>query len=260
MENLTFVLAGLFISNGKGRHVTRTLPDNELIFVRSGTLHIREADRFFQVGAGQYLILHKGIEHGGTADYERDLSFFWGHFDCPGELLKPCHKYGTAVRPDYFTQYFTLLINEQKMPDNRETCSLLMKILLNETRRAVSGEASRFKLSDLAESAKRIADLRFADSISTADVAAELNCSPDYLGKVFRKAFGCSVLQYINRMRCREAAYLLRTSVSSIKEIAFFCGFNDLPHFRRLFFRRYSVSPVQYRRMHRIGNANTMNL
>ena len=137
-----------------------------------------------------------------------------------------------------------------------------MQILLNETCRVTANEAIRFKglVSELAESAKRTVDLHFAEKISTADVAAELNCSPNYLGKVFHNAFGCSILQYINRIRCREAAYLLRTSISSIKEIAFFSGFNDLPHFRRQFFRTYSVTPKQYRRLHRVSKSNTMNL
>ena len=260
MKNIKFGLAGLFVSNGKGRHVTRIMPEHELIFVKSGVLHIREAEHFYEVKAGEFLILHKGVEHGGTADYGKDLSFFWGHFTCPESVLKNCHPYGTSPRQEFFTQYFTLLINEQKFPDNQRTCDLLMEILLNETCRAAANETSRLKVSELAESAKRTVDLRFADNISTADVAAELNCSPDYLGKVFHKAFGCSILQYINRMRCRQAAYLLRTSASSVKEIAFFSGFNDLPHFRRLFFRRYSVTPKQYRRIHRVSNSNTMNL
>ena len=56
------------------------------------------------------------------------------------------------------------------------------------------------------------------------------------------------------RIEKKELEYL------SIKEIAFFCGFNDLPHFRRQFFRRYSVTPGEYRRVHRVGKVNTMNL
>ncbi|MBQ6471715.1 MAG: helix-turn-helix transcriptional regulator [Victivallales bacterium] len=260
MRNVTFEIAGLFISNGKGRHLTRTLTNHELIFVKSGVLHIREGERSFQVSAGQYLILHKEVEHGGTADYEKDLSFFWGHFDCPDQLLKRCHQYGRPARPDYFTQYFTLLINEQKTLANQRTCELLKEILLNETCREPADSPVKTKVSELAEGAKRIVNLHFADNISTADVAAELNCSRDYLSHVFQKTFGVSVLQCINHQRCREAAYLLRTSLSSIKEIAFFCGFNDLPHFRRQFFRKYSVTPRQYRRVHRVGNVNTMNL
>ena len=110
MGNVKFELAGLFVSNGKGRHVTRTMKCHELIFVKSGVLHIREADRRFELNAGQFLILHKGLEHGGTADYKKDLSFFWGHFDCSAKFLKQCHSCGSSARADYFTRYFTLLV------------------------------------------------------------------------------------------------------------------------------------------------------
>ena len=261
MKKISFELAGLFISNGKGRHITRTIPNNELIFVKSGTLHIREGERRFEVKTGQYLILHKGIEHGGTANYEKDLSFFWGHFTCPDRVLKDLPSYGTSLRRDYFTQYFTLLINEQRLPDNQRTCDLLMEILLNEVGRGGGRkEPSKFDLPELAESARRIMDLRFSDNISASDVAAELNCSRDYLSKIFRKATGRTVLQYINYLRCREAAILLSANSYSVKEIAFFCGFNDLPHFRKLFYRQYSVTPGQYRRIHRVSKVNTMYL
>ena len=261
MSRFHFDFAGLFVSNGKGRHLTRTMPNNELIFVKSGTLFIREGDRRFEVRAGQYLLLRKGIEHGGTADYDKDLSFFWGHFTCSDRILKPFPQYGTSLRRDYFTQYFTLLINEQKTPDNQRTCDLLMEILLNEVSRSgMRKDVSKLKLPALAEAAKRIIDLRFSDDISASDVAAELNCSRDYLSKLFQKSMGRSLLQYIHYLRCREAAMLLAANSHSVKEIAFFCGFNDLPHFRKLFYRQYSVTPGQYRRIHRVSTVNTMYL
>lgn len=261
MTKLRFEIAGLFVSNGKGRHLTRTMPSNEIIFVKSGTLHIREGNRRFEVKAGQYLLLHRGIEHGGTADYEKDLSFFWAHFTCPDRMLKDLSAFGTSLRRDYFMQYFTLLVNEQKTPDNQRTCDLLLEILLNEVSRSgIRKDVSNSDLSELAEAAKRIMDLRFSDNISASDVAAELNCSRDYLSKVFRKTTGRTLLQYINYLRCRQAAMLLAFNSHSVKEIAFFCGFNDLPHFRKLFYRQYSVTPGEYRRINRISKVNTMYL
>jgi len=260
MGSIIFQLAGLFVSNGKGRHLTRTMEDHELIFVKSGTLHIREGARRFAVAAGQYLILRGGVEHGGTADYEKDLSFFWAHFTCPGaELEKRC-RCGDVVRQDYFAQYFTLLVNEQNTPGNRFVCDRLMEILLHETLRKNDRQVSAAEVSELAAAARRIIDLKFAAGIRSSGVAKELGCSRDYLGKIFRRSTGSTISQYINLKRCREAAYLLRSGVLSVKEIAFFCGFNDLPHFRRQFFRRYSVTPGEYRRVHRVVKVNTMNL
>ena len=260
MTETKFLISGLFISNGKGRHITRTMKCHELIFVKSGILYIREENHEYAVSAGQYIILEKFREHGGTADYDKKLSFFWGHFECSDSFFSQLPKYGSAQRSDYLMQYFTLLTNEQKHPDNQLTCDLLMEILLNETIRKSRPETLSAKVSLLAEAAKRIIDLNFTSHVTCSKIALELNCSADYLGKVFRKSFDVSLLEYLNNKRCDEAAYLLESGDSSIKEIAFFCGFNDLPYFRRQFFRIYSVTPGQYRKMHRANKVNTMNL
>ena len=260
MTDVKFLIAGLFISNGKCRHITRTMKCHELIFVKSGTLYIREEEREFAVSAGQYLILQRLREHGGTADYDKKLSFFWGHFECSDKEFDRLPKYGCAARGDYLMQYFTLLINEQKHPDNQVTCNLLMKILLHETLRKSLPETLSAGVPLIADAARRIIDLNFASQVTCAGIAAELNCSADYLGKVFRKSFKMTILEYLNSKRCCEAAYLLESGDSSVKEIAFFSGYNDLPYFRKQFFRIYSVTPGQYRKMHRTGKVNTMNL
>ena len=259
MAELKFANAGLFVSNGKGCHVTRIPINNEIILVKSGTLHIRAGNRHFAVTPGQWLILYKGIEHGGTENYEKKLSFFWGHFSGGEELLASCAQYGTSGRKDYFMQYFSMLINEQKFADSQKSCDLLMQLLLQETCRKNPLESSA-ENSSLAANAKRLLDLNFASPLSSAEIARELNCNVDYLGRLFRKEFNCSMMQYLNKIRCREAAYLLQTSTSSIKEIAFFSGFNDLPFFRKQFFRFYSATPGQYRKMYRPARVNTMNV
>lgn len=260
MAELKFNVAGLFISNGKGIHVTRTINTSELIFVKSGTLHIRVGNSHYAVHAGQWLIMPAGVEHGGTQDYEKNLSFFWGHFYDGKEEISKSELYGNARRQDFFTGYFSMLIKEQEFPDNSEVCTLLMKILLKETRRHMENKTEASNASSLAQSAKRIIDLKFDSPLSSSAVAEELNCNADHLGKVFRKAYNCTMLEYLNDKRCCEAEYLLRNGTSSVKEIAFFCGFNDLPYFRRQFFKRYSVTPTQYRQLNQTKDVNTMNV
>lgn len=260
MSELRFEIAGLFISNGKGRHVTLATDTTELIFVKSGTLHIRVGETHYAVSQGQWLIMPCGIEHGGTEEYERKLSFFWGHFYGGEEELAKAIPYGTSLRRENFLNYFTILTNEQKYPDSQQTCNLLMKILLNETCRNAPSENNDPLASNLAQGAKRILDLKFASQVGSSDVAKELNCNVDYLGRIFRRAFSCTMIDYLNTKRCEEAATLLRYGTSSVKEIAFFCGFNDLAYFRRQFFRRYSMTPVQYRQLHKTEYINTMNV
>lgn len=260
MTDLKFEIGGLFISNGKGRHVTITTDTTELIFVKSGTLNIRVGNKHYAVNSGEWLIMPAGIEHGGTKDYEKNLSFFFAHFYGGEAELADAVEYGISNRKEYFTNYFTFLLNEQRMPGGQATCNLLMKILLNETRRSSTPENAQSSSSTLAHEAKRIIDLNFATPLSSSDVAKNLGCNIDYLGRIFRKTFNCTMMEYLNNKRCEEAAVLLEYSTSQVKEIAFFCGFNDLPYFRRQFFKHYSLTPMQYRRLRQTKYVNTMNV
>ena len=113
MKNVKFELAGYFVSNGKGRHVTRVMDCHELIFVKSGVLGICENGKKYSVKSNEFLILETGREHYGTEEYKKDLSFFWGHFEGGAKELKDCLNYGAVLRPGFFTEYFSMLINEQ---------------------------------------------------------------------------------------------------------------------------------------------------
>ena len=107
MSDLKFEIGGLFISNGKGRHVTVTTDTTELIFVKSGTLNIRVGEKEYAVNSGQWLIMPCGVEHGGTKDYEKNLSFFFAHFYGGEKELANAVEYGTSYRQEYFNSYFT---------------------------------------------------------------------------------------------------------------------------------------------------------
>lgn len=260
MSDLKFEIGGLFISNGKGRHVTVITDTTELIFVKSGTLNIRVGEKEYAVNSGQWLIMPCGVEHGGTKDYEKNLSFFFAHFYGGEKELANAVEYGTSYRQEYFNSYFTFLLNEQKVAGGQKTCDLLMQILLNETARNNRPENIISTSSNLAGEAKRIIDLDFASPLTASVIAKNLSCNTDYLGRIFKKTFNCTMMEYLNNKRCEEAATLLQYSTSQVKEIAFFCGFNDMPYFRRQFFKHYSVTPLKYRELHQIKSVNTMNV
>lgn len=252
MEIPEFFNGGKFISRGRGRHPARVIDSWELIAVVSGELGISELDREYRVRPGEFLFLSPGVRHAGIADYRADLSFFWGHyrrdFPAPGIVC------GRFARPAAAAEYFSLLIAEQQYPDNHAACNLLLALLLNETRRASPPENSPARL---AEAAERLFRLRFADNLSTAGIARELGCNPDYLGRMVRFRYGCAPLELLNRIRLDRCAALLGAGAVSVKEVAAACGFNDPAYFRRRFLRRFSMTPREYRALHAPGHVNT---
>jgi AraC-like DNA-binding protein len=90
----------------------------------------------------------------------------------------------------------------------------------------------------------------------TSEIARALRCNPDYLGRVFRRAFGKALTEAIHDRRAYEACQLLQRSELNVNEVARACGWENLGHFRKVFTRHAGMSPSAYRQKHagrRIG-------
>jgi AraC family transcriptional activator of pobA len=76
-----------------------------------------------------------------------------------------------------------------------------------------------------------------------------LNKSPKTLSNLFRKISDKSPLQFIHSRRMLEARRLLLHSTSSIKEVAYELGFEDLQTFSRFFKREEGKSPTAFQEL-----------
>ena len=72
--------------------------------------------------------------------------------------------------------------------------------------------------------------------------------SQEHVNRTLQKYKGFSPTAFINSLRLQNVARLLVSSSSSITEIAFECGFNNLSHFNNVFRSVYGVSPRDYRK------------
>jgi AraC-like DNA-binding protein len=94
--------------------------------------------------------------------------------------------------------------------------------------------------------AKRAIARRIGDpDLTIGGLAAELNVSSNYLGRLFKRD-GTSVMRYVGAARLERAARLLRTVPErpmQIQEIAYQCGYVSLAHFSRAYKQRFGMSP-----------------
>lgn len=81
-------------------------------------------------------------------------------------------------------------------------------------------------------------------------IAAELQISQSYLGKLFREEYGLSVKDYITNVRLETAAKNLTTTTMSIRQIMELSGYDSESNFYRLFKSCYGVTPSNYRLSH----------
>ena len=260
---LRVVSAGLFVCPGYGVHPDRVIDSHEIIFVRSGRLGIAEGDREYEVKAGEALWMRPGVRHRGTRPHEADLSFYWGHLYPPTRVQKRdgagIEQHSRPARPERVAEWFHRLVEllESGAPEAEEA-SLLLLLLWRELARVQAPENPNAGEALAARAEQDIAT-RFSHGLHAGDVAKAMGCHPDYLGRVFRRAQGCTVSEAIHRRQLQEARWRLREGEGgqSIEEVALACGFREPRYFRKLFTAAQGVSPREYRKLHARIRVNT---
>lgn len=96
--------------------------------------------------------------------------------------------------------------------------------------------------------AVEILHARMKGSVVMADIAEEVDIHPTHLARTFRDRFGCTMGQYLRRLRIDAAREELLSTDKPLAAIALAAGFADQPHFTRAFKRVTGETPGAWRR------------
>jgi AraC-like DNA-binding protein len=95
--------------------------------------------------------------------------------------------------------------------------------------------------------AKDLADARYGEPLTVADLARAARLSPAHFSREFRKAFGESPHAYLLTRRLERAASLLRNTDRSVADICVDVGLSSVGSFTTSFTRQFGCSPTAYR-------------
>jgi len=260
--------AGLFISRGLGRHPDRVIASYELILVTAGTLRLSEEGRDFTVSAGEYLILVPGVRHWAKENYPPGLEFYWLHFRivpegrseaARGTVGIDMARHGQVGDPERLEELFRWFLDAQEKQDLDAKLAnmlcLMMLSVLDHQGRWPSTDDERIPM--LARQAKRILARSFQEEVSTGLIARRLTCNPDYLGRLYRRHFGVSIMDDLHGLRIRLAKKLLMDENLNVNEVAVRCGYRDATFFRRMFKRLVGLTPKAFRNLYSHMHINT---
>lgn len=93
-------------------------------------------------------------------------------------------------------------------------------------------------------------DSNLSNSLDSTKVAEMLGMERRLFVRTFSKETGMSVKQYLAKKRCEIAAGLLRSSQSSIQNIAAYVGYTDNNYFSKIFKANQGCTPQDYRKNH----------
>jgi AraC-like DNA-binding protein len=95
--------------------------------------------------------------------------------------------------------------------------------------------------------ARDLADARYFEPLTVADLAAAAGLSPAHFSRRFTAAFGESPHQYLLTRRLERAANLLRVTDWTVAEVCFAVGAQSVGSFTASFHRMFGVPPLAYR-------------
>lgn len=87
--------------------------------------------------------------------------------------------------------------------------------------------------------------------LTAAELSQSVFVSPQYLSRIFRRFFGCSVYEYVTMYRISRARELLLSNPHmKIQDIAGAVGFSDASHFIAMFRKITGITPLDFRKMY----------
>jgi len=88
-------------------------------------------------------------------------------------------------------------------------------------------------------------------SLVAEKITTSIATNRAYLYRAVKAVTGQTLQDYINEFQVEKARQMLETTQESVEQVAILCGYKDRSTFYRQFFKRYSMSPTQYKRLAR---------
>ena len=245
----------------------------ELNFVEHGTgVHRVVGDSIEEIGAYDLvLVTGNGLEHawqqGNCMEPDvREITIQFSDSLLDERLLDRTQfasirkmfqkaKLGVAFSMTAIMRVYNYLDGLARMEDRFEQFLVMLKIFyeLSQDKDARTLASSSFADVRTDRESRRIAKVKeyisnhYAEDLRLEDLAALVGMVPSAFSRFFRQHTTRTLSSYIIDIRLGNAARLLVDTTTSISEICYACGFNNLSNFNRIFKSRRGYTPRDFR-------------
>ncbi len=112
---------------------------------------------------------------------------------------------------------------------------------------------------DLPQKIVAYIEANFKEKLTINHIAKVFGYHPSYIAHLFCDQLKIPFKTYLGSLRCEYAASQIRTTKSSLTEIAYDCGYNSLNTFCRCFKKHFSKTPSQYKKSIKQGKLNHLS-
>lgn len=247
------LLTGYFIYE-PGYFIERNHFDNFLImYISKGTCTVSAGSQSYTASAGQFVLLD--CYHPHSYGSEDSWEAVWLHFDGPlarayhDEILSECGPVIAPAHPEVpgglLSRIYEIFRTSSPLEEHALS-DYITRILNSLLFSGQSKKRSALRTSSITDTITYINE-HFHESLTLTTLAKQANVSPYHFTRIFAKETGMTPHHYLIATRISAAKFLLKSSGTSIKEIAFRTGFQSETSFCNTFKKWEGCTPGQYR-------------
>ena len=199
-----------------------------LHYVISGKGQFHTGGNTYPVSAGQVFLIRPGEVTTYTADKSDPWHYRWIGFD--GRLSEDFSR----LEPVFFCpeRFFPPEESEYRL------AASLMELYDHLFAEEKGGNPHVLRVENYIRA-------QYMQPVKVEDIAKELNLDRRYLSRVFKAHTGCTMQEFLIRVRLEAAENHLRRG-ASVKEAAALSGYEDVANFSKMFKRHYGIPPAAY--------------
>lgn len=149
------------------------------------------------------------------------------------------------ITDDVVTGYFKSIVKEYESENSYyknivkgniiSLASYLFREYAHEQKKSVNNDAIKNAIKFIREN--------IGEDISVEDISKHAGFSRFHFSRRFKAVVGCTINEYLQLIRCREAKSMLLTGRYMISEVAAACGFSDVSYFTKVFKNHFGILP-----------------
>ncbi len=247
------LIIGYFIYE-PGYKIHRNGYNNFLImYITKGSCDVLTEGKTYTANAGQFVLLdcYAPHQYGSSKAWEAA----WLHFD--GILARPYFneirsRYGHVLSPDKpekLAQVIEQIINlfRESAPIVESSVSTYITKILDRLMVSASDKKRASAHASAISDSITYINEHFEQNVTVEFLAKKAQLSKYHFIRVFTKETGFTPYNYLIVTRILAAKFLLNSTETSVKNIAFSTGFNSESSFCSTFKKWEGVTPMEYR-------------
>ena len=226
----------------------------DIYYAESGKRDYFVEDKVFTASTGDFVLIKPLSYHRiGEGHVLRTLVSFTDDFlnttfsPAAAKKLVKCFEKPLICPSDHEQTEFKNLLKTLAKCNDATIFALNLGVLLLK----LSNTDSDSFYEDRISSIVKYINQNFSEIHSLEQIAEHMHISKQHLCRLFKNSMGITLIDYLNKIKVKNACVFLENTNKSLTEICHLCGFSSSAYFSTVFKSNTAMSPLKYRQTHK---------